>query len=528
MTISNTPRYALLSVSDKSGLAEFAQQLVTHGYQLISTGGTAKHLKATGLKVIAIQDYTGFPEIMGGRVKTLHPKIYAGLLGRPGVDDAIVQAHDMALIQLVVVNLYPFAQVTAQEGCTFANAIENIDIGGPTMLRAAAKNHAHVGVVVDPADYDDVTEALGQHDGLLPDALRLQLAHKVFTHTAGYDAHISSYLSTHTQDAAEQGPALPTQLSLHWQRHHELRYGENPQQKAAVYAPTTPPAHTLAGATQHQGKALSYNNLADSDAALSCVRNLAQPACAIIKHANPCGLAVNNDITAAYQRAWQTDSTSAFGGILAFNRPVDAKTAQAIRDQQYAEVILAPEFSADALAIFADKPNIRLLSLTERAFAAPTTSQLGLHPIDGGVLVQTADDGSPDSSTWTQGSKRVASDTERLDLAFAWHTVKWVKSNAIVLVKDQATVGIGAGQMSRVDSLKIALRKAEEAGLDVQGAVLASDAFFPFSDCVEIAAKAGITAVVQPGGSIRDAEVGAAADTLALAMMLTGTRHFRH
>ena len=512
-------RRALLSVSDKTGLPDFARALGALGVELLSTGGTHKLLKDQGIPAREVSEVTGVPEIMDGRVKTLHPKIHGGILGRRGTDDAVMREHGIAPIDLVVVNLYPFAQTIARPGCTRDEAVENIDIGGPAMVRAAAKNHAWVTIVVDPSDYGRVLEALRAGG---PDAaLRGELAAKAFAHTATYDATVAGYLRGATPQA------FPATLSLSLQKRLDLRYGENPHQRGAFYAEATPPPGTLAAAQQLQGKELSYNNIADADAALECVKQFVKPACVIVKHANPCGVAVSLDgIGPAYDLAYQTDPTSAFGGIIAFNREVDARTLQAILDRQFVEVIVAPAFAADAIQAATAKPNVRLL----RCGAWPETPPpaFDYKRVGGGLLVQDADLAVVTAEQFKVVTKRAPTEAQLHDLVFAWKVVKFVKSNAIVYARNRQTIGVGAGQMSRVYSAKIAGIKAADEKLEVKGSVMASDAFFPFRDTVDAAAAAGITAIVQPGGSMRDREVIAAADDHGLAMVFTGIRHFRH
>jgi len=505
-------RRALISVSDKTGIADFAKALSELNIDILSTGGTAKLLREHNIPVTDVSDYTGFPEIMGGRVKTLHPKIYGGLLGRRGVDETVMSENNIEPIDLLIVNLYPFQQTINQPGCDFATAIENIDIGGPAMLRAAAKNHADVGVVVDINDYDMIINEL-KSGGALTDKTRKQLAKKAFAHTAQYDTAINQYFSEQFDDSL-----FPETISFQYQKEQDLRYGENPHQKAAFYRESVSPF------TQLQGKELSFNNINDADAALECVNafNKETPACVIVKHANPCGVALADSIMDAYLRAFEVDKTSAFGGVLAFNKTMDSKTAKTIIDNQFAEVIIAPDFEKDCLSIFSDKPNIRLLKCSN---LKPT---LDLKKVTGGLLVQDADTAEINKSDLKTVTKRAPSDQEIQDLLFAWKVVKFVKSNAIVYAKNNQTIGIGAGQMSRVVSSRVAGIKAADAGFDVNGTVMASDAFFPFRDSIDEAAKIGITAIIQPGGSMRDEEVIKAADEANIAMVFTGIRHFRH
>jgi phosphoribosylaminoimidazolecarboxamide formyltransferase / IMP cyclohydrolase len=516
-------RRALLSVSDKSGLLEIARQLAARGVQLLSTGGTAKALTDAGLAVREVADFTGFPEIMDGRVKTLHPKIHGGLLGRRGTDDAVMSREGILPIDLLVVNLYPFAATVAKPGVDYAEAIENIDVGGPAMLRGAAKNHADVTVVVDPADYPGLLAELNAHEGATRFEYRARLAAKAFAHTATYDALVADYLMRQHPVPADP---FPVNLGLGVTRIAALRYGENPHQRAAFYRNPDAPPDSIAGARFAQGKELSFNNIADADTALECVRQFDRPACVIVKHANPCGVAVAEDLAIAYERAYRTDPTSAFGGIIAFNRPLDADTAQQLLARQFVEVIVAPELLPGTAAALAAKPNVRVLVTGALLpHAAPARE---LRSVGGGVLAQERDDGWVDADKVNCVTKRQPTPQERRDLLFAWRVCKFVKSNAIVFAREESTVGVGAGQMSRVYSSRIGAIKAEDAGLTVRGAVMASDAFFPFRDGVDVAARQGVTAVIQPGGSMRDAEVIAAANEAGLAMLFTGMRHFRH
>jgi len=516
-------RRALLSVSDKTGVIELADALVAHGVELLSTGGTAKALRDAGIAVRDVSDVTGFPEIMDGRVKTLHPAIHGGLLGRDGTDDAVMAEHAIAPIDLLVVNLYPFEATVAKTDCTYEDAVENIDIGGPAMLRAAAKNHARVAVVVDPADYAGLAASIAQ--GGTDAAQRRAFAAKAYAHTAHYDGRIAQWLSPRAADP-EQPETWPKTLHLSLSLASALRYGENPHQSGALYIEkNAPTAGIVATARFLQGKELSYDNLADADAALECVKAFDAPACVIVKHANPCGVAVAANILDAYDHAYATDPTSAFGGIIAFNRALDAKTAKEIAKRQFVEVVIAPEVDADALAAFAKKPNVRVLAC---GTLASRDGGQDFKRIAGGLLVQDADSDALTANDLKIVSKRVPDATEISDLLFAWKVAMHVKSNAIVYAKDLRTIGIGAGQMSRVVSAKIAALKAEEAGLAVPGSVMASDAFFPFRDGLDAAGAAGIRAVIQPGGSMRDAEVIAAADEHDIAMVFTARRHFRH
>ena len=516
-------RRALISVSDKSGIVDFCRELDQLGVEIVSTGGTFKLLKSNNIRVTDVSDYTGFPEIMDGRVKTLHPKIHGGLLGRPGLDDAIMEELAIPPIDLVVVNLYPFEATIKQPDCTLAQAVENIDIGGPTMLRAAAKNYESTGVIVDASDYPAVLKELRANDNRLSVETCFMLAQKVFSHTANYDANVANYLGA--SDHAGNSRNYPDTYSMQFRLAEELRYGENPHQTAAFYTEPAPAAGTLAAARQLQGKALSYNNLADADAALECVLGFDDPGCVIVKHANPCGVALADSLPEAYGAAYATDPVSAFGGIIAFNRSLDRKTAQTIIDQQFVEVILAPDLEEGVLAITETKPGVRVLVTGKRAVSP---AQLELKRISGGLLVQDSDTGTVSRDQLNVVSRRKPAAGELEDLLFAWQVVKYVKSNAIVYARDRRTVGIGAGQMSRVYSARIAAIKADDAGLEVAGAVMASDAFFPFRDSIDSAAQSGIRAVIQPGGSVRDKEVIAAADEHDMAMVFTSMRHFRH
>ena len=517
-------RRALLSVSDKTGLVELACALETAGVEILSTGGTHRVLREAGVVVREVADVTGFPEIMDGRVKTLHPMIHGGILGRRGTDDAVMAEHGIDGIDLVVVNLYPFERTVARDDVSFDDAIENIDIGGPAMVRAAAKNHAHVAVVVDPADYPDLLAALAGQG--LDAALRRRLATKAFAHTSRYDAAVAGYLSSLTADGARD--TFPGVLGLQFNKKQDMRYGENPHQRAAFYAEANPPVGSIASAVQLQGKALSYNNVADADAALECVKVFSdKPTCVIVKHANPCGVAVSMDgIRQAYDLAYQTDPTSAFGGIIAFNRELDADTARAIVERQFVEVIIAPAVTEDARAVVATKQNVRLLACSQ--WPDLPVPALDYKRVGGGLLVQDRDDHRIATSDLKVVTRRAPTETEMHDLVFAWRVAQFVKSNAIVYARNRQTIGVGAGQMSRVYSAKIAGIKAADEKLQVAGSVMASDAFFPFRDGIDAAAAAGIVAVIQPGGSMRDSEVIAAADEAGMAMVFTGVRHFRH
>lgn len=514
---------ALVSVSDKSGIVDLCKALAELNIELLSTGGTAKLLADNDLDVIEVSDYTGFPEMMDGRVKTLHPKIHGGLLGRRGTDDAVMQEHDIGDIDLVVVNLYPFEATVSKPDCTFEEAIENIDIGGPAMLRSAAKNHASVTVVVDAGDYDTLISELKENDGGVSDASRFKFAQKVFSHTANYDANVSNFLGA--LNDSKEPIDYPLTYSTQFRKRQELRYGENPHQTAAFYTEPNPPVGTLASAKQIQGKELSYNNIADTDAALECVLSFKETACVVVKHANPCGVAVGATVFEAYDRAYTTDPTSAFGGIIAFNKKLDADTAKAIIERQFVEVIIAPEVAPECIDIIASKAGVRLL---ECGYREGAIQQLNMKRVSGGLLVQDNDQGIITQNDLKLVTKREPTEQEMNDLIFAWHVVKYVKSNAIIYAKNNQTIGIGAGQMSRVYSARIAAIKAEDENLEVAGSVMASDAFFPFRDGLDSAAKVGIKAVIQPGGSMRDEEVIAAADEHGIAMVFTGMRHFLH
>ncbi len=517
-------RRALISVSDKTGVVELAGSLDALGISLISTGGTARALRDAGLHVTEVSEVTGFPEIMGGRVKTLHPRIHGGLLGRRGVDSKVMHEHGIEPIDLLVVNLYPFETITSAPDCSYEEAIENIDIGGPAMLRAAAKNQDHVTVVVDPGDYAELVQTLAERQGTSW-SLRRRLAAKAFAHTARYDGLIANWLGTHAD--SDQVEQFPPQLNLNYNRRALLRYGENPHQGAALYLEAHPPAGTVATARVLAGKELSYNNIADADAALECVKAFHKtPACVIVKHANPCGVALGASAAEAYEHAYATDPVSAFGGIIAFNQPLDAATAGAILERQFVEVVIAPEVDNAALALFSKKPNVRVLAFG--TFVDQPETVLDFKRIAGGLLVQEADRDTLMMTDLKIVSRRVPDAGELHDLLFAWHVAMFVKSNAIVYARQGRTIGIGAGQMSRVISAKIAALKATEAKLEVSGSVMASDAFFPFRDGIDAAAEAGIRAVIQPGGSMRDADVIAAADEHGMAMVFTGVRHFRH
>jgi phosphoribosylaminoimidazolecarboxamide formyltransferase/IMP cyclohydrolase len=522
MTQRQPIRRALLSVSDKRGLLELAEGLAAAGVELLSTGGTARSLRAAGIATRDVSAVTGFPEIMDGRVKTLHPRIHGGLLGREPLDSDVMAEHGIEPIDLLVVNLYPFEATVARPDCAFDEAVENIDIGGPAMLRAAAKNHARVAVVVDPGDYAAVLEALAAGGSLA--AQRRELAARAYAHTSHYDGQIAMWLAPRAAHP-ERPEAWPHSLHLDFQRVSSLRYGENPHQRGALYIEAGAGGGSVARGRFLQGKELSYNNIADADAALECVRGFDAPACVIVKHANPCGVAIGASLFEAYDRAYLTDPTSAFGGIIAFNRTLDAVTASEIIQRQFVEVILAPQFHEHALAVIAKKANVRVLAIGELGGATPA---LHYQRIRGGLLVQDGDSDTLAAGDLQVVSRRGPDAQEMTDLLFAWRVAMYVKSNAIVYARQNRTIGIGAGQMSRVVSARIAAMKAEEAGLQVAGSAMASDAFFPFRDGIDAAAAAGIRAVIQPGGSMRDSEVIAAADEHGMAMVFTGRRHFRH
>ncbi len=541
-------RRALISVSDKTGIVDFATALSQRNIELLSTGGTARLLKEAGLAVTEVSEHTGQAEIMGGRVKTLHPTIHGGILGRRGIDDEVMSNQGIAPIDLVVVNLYPFENTVAQADCSLEDAIENIDIGGPTMVRAAAKNHAHVTIVVNSRDYATVLGEMNDHNGAVSEATRFSLAISAFEHTARYDGMIANYFGSMLPAYGQPQPAedghqhgcddascedphchsrgFPRTLNQQFIKKQDLRYGENSHQDAAFYVESNIEEASVATAEQLQGKALSYNNIADTDAALECVKEFAQPACVIVKHANPCGVAIGNSLSEAYQRAFKTDPTSAFGGIIAFNRELDEDTARAIIGQQFVEVIIAPSVSAGARDIVATKANVRLLACGD--WMGQCTMGLDMKRVNGGLLVQDRDFGMVEAEDLELVSERQPSQRELDDMLFAWKVAKYVKSNAIVYAKGAMTIGVGAGQMSRVYSAKIAGIKAADEGLEVPGSVMASDAFFPFRDGIDAAASAGITAIIQPGGSMRDQEVIDAANEHGIAMVFTGMRHFRH
>ena len=520
--MSPTIKRALLSVSNKEGLLEFAHALRERGVTLLSTGGTATLLRSDGIEVTDVSAVTGFPEIMDGRVKTLHPAIHGGLLGRSSVDGKVMAEHGIEPIDLVAVNLYPFAEVVARADCRFEDAIENIDIGGPAMVRSAAKNQERVAVLVDPLDYGTVLAEMDRNEGRVRDETRLRLATKAFTHTSQYDAAVAEYLDRSARPSLGEFPEL---LGLQYRKRLDLRYGENPHQKAAFYVASVNRGASLGSASQLQGKELSYNNIADADTAFECVRQFDGPACVIVKHANPCGVAIAAGIREAYDRAFRTDPTSAFGGIIAFNRELDAETAAAIIERQFVEVIIVPMASPAARKVCARRENLRVLVTGD---TAASSSRFDARSVNGGLLLQTRDSAMVRPQDLKTVTRRAPSPDELRDLMFAWQVCKYVKSNAIVYAKDGTTVGIGAGQMSRVVSSRIAAMKARDEGLDTRGSVMASDAFFPFRDGLDAAAENGIAAVIQPGGSKRDAEVIAAADEHGIAMVFTGVRHFRH
>ena len=519
---SVTIRRALLSVSDKTGLVELAKALAGHGVQLLSTGGTARALREAGLEVTDVSDHTGFPEMMDGRVKTLHPVVHGGLLGRAGTDEAVMDAHGIAPIDLLVLNLYPFESVSANPDSTMDEIVENIDIGGPAMLRSAAKNFARVAVATDPAQYPALIAELADNAGALSGRTRFALSVAAFDRVAQYDACISNYLSSITHEGGRG--LFPAQSNSNFVKVMDLRYGENPHQHGAFYRDLYPVPGTLATFTQLQGKELSFNNLADADAAWECVRQFEAPACVIVKHANPCGVAVGVACGDAYELAYATDPTSAFGGIIAFNTRLDAATAKVILDRQFVEVLIAPDFEPAALDYATKKANVRVLQIP----LGEGRNNFDVKRVGSGLLMQTSDVREVGRDELKVVSRVAPTDTQMDDLLFAWRIAKFVKSNAIVYAKGGRSIGIGAGQMSRVVSAKIATLKAEEAGLSVPGSVMASDAFFPFRDGIDAAAAAGIRAVIQPGGSMRDKEVIAAADEHGLAMVFTGVRHFRH
>jgi phosphoribosylaminoimidazolecarboxamide formyltransferase/IMP cyclohydrolase len=513
---------ALISVSDKTGIVEFARQLNQLGIEILSTGGTYKLIQENNIAVTEVSEYTDFPEMMDGRVKTLHPKVHGGILGRRGIDDAVMSEHGIDPIDMVVVNLYPFSQTVANPDCSLEDAIENIDIGGPTMVRAAAKNNAFVNIIVNAGDYDSILEEMKANDGATSQATRFDLAIKAYEHTASYDGAIANYFGTMVPGGNEN---FPRTFNTQFVKAQDMRYGENPHQNSAFYVEANPKEVSIVSAKQLQGKELSYNNIADTDAALECVKQFEQPACVIVKHANPCGVAIGDDITQAYDLAYVTDTESAFGGIIAFNRELDGATAALICERQFVEVIIAPSISEEAKTVVSAKKNIRLLETGKWSNSLPA---LDFKRVNGGLLVQDRDLAMVAMSDLKVVSKRIPTEEEMRDLLFAWKVAKFVKSNAIIYGKNGRTVGVGAGQMSRINSARIAGIKAEHAGLEVVGAVMASDAFFPFRDGIDNAAEAGISCVIQPGGSMRDDEVISAADEAGMAMVFTGMRHFRH
>jgi phosphoribosylaminoimidazolecarboxamide formyltransferase/IMP cyclohydrolase len=513
---------ALISVSDKTGIVEFAQSLRTLNIELLSTGGTYRLLKENNIDVIEVSNYTGFPEMMDGRVKTLHPKIHGGILARRGQDDEVMQAHDIGGIDMVIVNLYPFEETTAKANCSLEDAIENIDIGGPTMVRAAAKNHAYVNIIVNADDYSSVLEEMQANDGCTSHSTRFDLAIKAYEHTAAYDGMIANYFGRMVKGGNEN---FPRTFNTQYIKTQDMRYGENPHQNSAFYVESKAKEASISTAKQLQGKELSFNNIADTDAALETVKLFEKPTCVIVKHANPCGVASENNLLAAYEKAFATDPESAFGGIIAFNQPLDSKTAEAIIEKQFVEVIIAPSVEDGVEEIVAAKKNVRLLTCGEWSQSAPS---FDFKRVNGGLLVQDRDLAVITADDLKVVSERKPTAEEIDDLLFTWKVAKMVKSNAIVYGKDQRTIGVGAGQMSRVNSARIAAIKAEHANLQVKGSVMASDAFFPFRDGIDNAAKAGIDCVIQPGGSMRDEEVIQAANEHGMAMVFTGIRHFRH
>jgi len=513
---------ALISVSDKSGIVEFATALNEMGVEILSTGGTYKLLKENNLPAIEVSDYTGFPEMMDGRVKTLHPKVHGGILGRRGQDDEVMQAHGIKAIDMVVVNLYPFQQTIEKENCSLEDAIENIDIGGPTMVRAAAKNHPFVNIIVNSSDYSAILAEMKANNGCTQKTTRFNLAIKAFEHTASYDGAIANYFGRLVPEGNE---TFPRTYNIQVSKSQDLRYGENPHQKSAFYVEDKPAPASISTAIQLQGKELSYNNIADTDTALETVKLFSQPACVIVKHANPCGVAEGISITEAYEKAYATDPESSFGGIIAFNQELDAVTAGKIVERQFVEVIIAPSISEEAKEVVAAKKNIRLLVCGN---LQASQAAFDFKRVNGGLLIQDKDLGMITAQDLKVVTKRQPTEAEIADLLFTWSVAKMVKSNAIVYGKNKQTIGIGAGQMSRVNSARIAAIKAKHAGLSVQGTMMASDAFFPFRDGIDNAAQAGVSCVIQPGGSMRDQEVIDAADEHNIAMVFTNMRHFRH
>ena len=524
MTEIRPIKRALISVSDKAGVVQLAQQLAERGVEILSTGGTAKLLTENGVSVKGVSSITGFPEMMDGRIKTLHPRIHGGLLGRRGKDEDVMSEHGIAAIDLLVVNLYPFEATIARDDCDLPMAIENIDIGGPAMLRAGAKNHRDVTVLVDANDYATVIEAIDNNGGT-DLSQRFGFAAKVYAHTARYDGIVANYLQNQVVTMSDEDSVYGQTLNLQFEKVQDMRYGENPHQNAAFYKESNQTEASVSTANQIQGKALSYNNIADTDAALECVKSFSEPACVIVKHANPCGVAVSENIAKAYDLAFKTDPTSAFGGIIAFNRTLDEDTAAAIIERQFVEVIIAPVISKAARNVVAAKPNVRLLEAGEWQKQLPASDY---KRVTGGLLIQDRDLGMVTEAELKVVTKLSPTEEQMRDLLFCWKVAKYVKSNAIVYAKDGMTIGVGAGQMSRVYSAKIAGIKAADEDLVVAGSVMASDAFFPFRDGIDAAAAAGIKAVIQPGGSMRDNEVIEAADEHGIAMVFTGMRHFRH
>ncbi len=517
---------ALISVSNKDNIIDFAKALSDMQVKILSTGGTAKLLQDHQISVTEVSDYTGFPEMMDGRVKTLHPKIHGGILGRRGIDDALMHEHGIEAIDMVVVNLYPFADTVARPDCSLSDAIDNIDIGGPTMVRAAAKNHDNVAIVVNPGDYHDIIAEMKTANAELSKKSLFNLAVRAFEHTARYDGYIANYLGTVNFEAQSRNE-FSHSLNLQFNKSKLMRYGENPHQKAAFYVEPDPAEASVATAVQIQGKELSYNNIADTDAALECVKQFSEaPACVIVKHANPCGVALAETTLTAYDLAFKTDPTSAFGGIIAFNQPLDAVTAKAIIERQFVEVIIAPQIHEEAEAILAEKKNVRVLCCGQWHKKVPNS--LDYKRVNGGLLVQERDLGMISEADLKVVTEKIPTSEQMQDLLFTWKVAKFVKSNAIVYARNQQTIGVGAGQMSRVYSAKIAGIKAADENLQVAGSVMASDAFFPFRDGIDAAAEAGIVAVIQPGGSMRDQEVIDAANEHGIAMVFTGMRHFRH
>jgi len=515
---------ALISVSDKTGIVEFARSLSLKGIEILSTGGTYRLIKENDIKVREVSDYTGFPEMMDGRVKTLHPKIHGGILGRRGIDDEVMAAHEILEIDMVVVNLYPFAATVADPDCDLATAIENIDIGGPSMVRSAAKNHKDVAVVVSAEDYDMVLQELDDQSGCTSYKARYSLMIKAFEHTAAYDGMIANHFGA--RNTENKKSIFPNTFNMQFIKSQEMRYGENPHQNAAFYIERNTTESNVSTALQIQGKELSYNNIADTDAALVCVKQFDQPACVIVKHANPCGVAVASNINEAYDLAFSTDPESAFGGIIAFNRDLDEETAAAICERQFVEAIIVPSVSDAAKRIISSKKNVRLLVCGQ--WEQEISSGFDFKRVSGGLLIQDKDNMMITRSDLKVVTKKIPTDEEFEEMIFAWKVAKMVKSNAIVYTKKNRTIGVGAGQMSRINSARIAGIKAEHAGLEVKGSIMASDAFFPFRDGIDSAGKEGISCVIQPGGSIRDEEVIAAADEYGMTMVFTGVRHFRH